>query len=286
MESVLRALKPFQRVFLFLFLSSFCFAHTRAAPELPLANIYREGVDVSHYWVSEKLDGVRAYWNGSAFLSRNGNSYQAPDWFTAGFPKAPLDGELWMGRGTFQQLISAVRKQQAVDEEWRGIRYMVFDLPAAEGGFSKRLESLERLFRQIDSPYMQRVEQYRLVDHQSLMDRLQQVVADGGEGLMLHHADALYHAGRSDDLLKVKPYLDAEARVIAHLPGKGKYTGQLGALLVESVQGKRFRIGTGFTDAERQHPPPVGSWVSYKYHGHTDEGVPRFPSYLRLRAER
>jgi DNA ligase-1 len=285
MEVFMKPVGLFQRIFFFLLSTSLCLAHAEERLELPLANIYRQGVDVSRYWVSEKLDGVRASWNGSVFLSRNGNSYQAPAWFSAGFPKVRLDGELWMGRGTFQQLVSAVRKQQPVDEEWRGIRYMVFDLPAAEGGFSKRLESLERLFHEIDSPYMQRVEQYRLADHRSLMEKLQQVVAEGGEGLMLHHEEALYLAGRSDDLLKVKPYMDAEALVIAHLPGKGKYVGQLGALLVESTQGKRFRIGTGFTDAERRHPPPVGSWVSYKYHGHTDQGVPRFPSFLRVRTE-
>ncbi|MEN8180420.1 MAG: DNA ligase [Pseudomonadota bacterium] len=263
---------------------AFC-AQALEKPGLPLANIYREGVDLSQYWVSEKLDGVRAYWTGSLFLSRNGNGYAAPVWFTAGFPSVPLDGELWMGRASFQQLVSAVRKQQPNDLDWHRIQYMVFDLPTAIGGFTERLERLESLIQQSNSPYIQLVEQVRVPDHQSLMKRLAQVVEAGGEGLMLHHEASRYQAGRSDDLLKVKPYMDAEARVIAHLPGQGKYTGLLGALLVESADGKRFRIGTGFSDAERRMPPAIGSLVTYQYRGFTDSGVPRFPSYLRVREE-
>jgi DNA ligase-1 len=242
-------------------------------------------VDIQRYWVSEKLDGVRAYWNGSVFLSRGGNRYTAPEWFTIGFPLEPLDGELWMGRGRFQQLVGAVRTQQPVDEAWRQIRFMVFDLPAEELDFSQRLVRLEELLADIDSPYIQLVRQYRITDHQALMQQLEQTVASGGEGLMLHHEDALYLAGRSDDSLKVKPYLDAEARVLEHLPGKGKFSGLLGSLLVESMNGKRFRIGSGLSDNERRHPPPVGAIVTYKYHGYTADGIPRFPSYLRIRSE-
>jgi DNA ligase-1 len=102
---------------------------------------------------------------------------------------------------------------------------------------------------------------------------------------MLHRGASRYASGRSDDLLKLKPYLDAEARVVAHLPGKGKYRGLMGALLVESTQGGRFRIGTGFSDAERVDPPPIGAQITYRYHGFTDAGIPRFPSFLRVREE-
>ncbi len=272
-------------VILLLLFSHVCQAEVEERPDVLLANIYREGMDISEYWVSEKLDGVRAYWNGAVFLSRNGNRYVAPAWFTEGFPKTPLDGELWLGRNRFQQLVSIVRKEQPNDDEWREVRYMVFDLPDAEGEFTERLRSLESLVRKVNSPTIRLVRQYRLPDHQSLLEKLTQVVTAGGEGLMLHRGSSLYRAGRSNDLLKVKPYLDAEARVIEHLPGKGKYTGLLGALLVESAEGKRFRIGTGLSDADRINPPPLGSLITYKYHGFTDAGVPRFPSYLRVRQE-
>ena len=262
-----------------------CRAETFVMPDLLLANVYRQGMALSQYWVSEKLDGVRAYWDGSRFISRNGNPYATPVWFTRGFPSVPLDGELWAGRERFQQLVGTVRKQQPVDNEWRQVRYMVFDLPTGEGDFTQRLQQLQSLFDEIDSPYIGLVQQERVSDHQHLMQQLAQVIEAGGEGLMLHRADSIYQGRRSDDLLKVKPYLDAEARVIAHLPGQGKYTGLLGALLVESPKGTRFRIGTGFSDAERASPPPIGSLVTYKYHGLTDRGIPKFPAFLRIREQ-
>ncbi|MEN8167261.1 MAG: DNA ligase [Pseudomonadota bacterium] len=254
-------------------------------PDVTLAEIYREGVDVSRYWVSEKLDGVRAYWDGTHLRSRQGNIYVAPAWFTAGFPNTPMDGELWMGRNSFQQLVSIVRRRQPSDESWRNIRYMVFDLPSADQVFSDRLRQLAQLIEGLDTQVIRLVDQYRLPDHASLMRKLAEVTAAGGEGLMLHLGSSSYRAGRTRDLLKVKPYLDAEARVIEHLPGKGKYRGMLGSLLVESPQGRRFRVGTGFSDAERERPPPIGSIITYKYHGYTDAGLPRFPSYLRVREE-
>lgn len=102
---------------------------------------------------------------------------------------------------------------------------------------------------------------------------------------MLHRGDAPYAARRSDDLLKLKPYEDAEARVLAHLPGRGKYAGLLGALLVERPDGLQFRLGGGFPDARRRKPPPVGSWVTCRYNGLTEDGVPRFARFLRVRDE-
>lgn len=100
---------------------------------------------------------------------------------------------------------------------------------------------------------------------------------------MLHKGSAFYLPGRSQNLLKVKRYQDAEARVIGYLPGKGKYRGMLGALLVESKDNIRFRLGTGFTDQQRQVPPALGAWVTYKFYGLTARGIPRFASFVRVR---
>lgn len=252
-------------------------------PGLLLANVYHDQIDLEDYWVSEKLDGVRAYWDGRRLISRQGNVFQAPAWFTRNFPATPLDGELWMGRGTFERLSGTVRQQVPDEVAWRQVRYMVFDLPASEGVFDQRLEQLRDLVQVVGSPYLQLVEQFRVESREELLERLSLIVSEGGEGLMLHRGSSLYQATRSDDLLKLKTYEDAEAVVVGHLPGKGKYEGMLGALLVETPEKLRFRLGTGFTDAQRANPPPIGSTVTYKYYGKTRNGIPRFASFLRVR---
>lgn len=257
-----------------------------SARDLLLAKVYDEDIDPRGYWVSEKLDGVRALWDGGRLLSRNGYPFRAPRWFTRGFPEVPLDGELWMGRNTYDALSAAVRRTHPVDSHWRKIRFMVFDLPAARANFSRRYEELARVVGETDSPYLRLVEQFRVSGKQALMEKLDAVVKLGGEGLMLHRAKSLYQSGRSDDLLKLKRYRDAQAVVIAHQPGNGKYAGLLGSMLVETGDGKRFCIGSGFSDEQRHHPPPPGSVITYKYFGVTANGVPRFASFLRVREER
>ena len=257
-------------------------------PEPPgpaLAGVYREGVDLTRYWVSEKLDGVRARWDGAALFSRRGNRLHAPPWFVEGFPAEPLDGELWLGRGAFEKLSGTVRRAVPDDDAWRGVRFMVFDLPAHPADFDGRLRRLRELFAGISSPHVGLVEQFRVADHAGLMAALDRVVALGGEGLMLHDGRARYRAGRTNDLLKVKRHQDAEAVVVAHLPGRGKYAGLLGSLLVEMPDGRRFRLGSGFSDEERRRPPPVGATVTYKHYGVTRNGIPRFASFLRVRPE-
>ncbi len=244
--------------------------------------IYEQGINLEEYWLSEKLDGARAYWDGRQLLSRQGHIYHAPAWFTADFPTQPLDGELWITHNSFEQLMSIIRDTKPTND-WREVRYMVFDMPLQDTIFTERMEKLKTLLAGTSSPYIRLIAQSRISDHEALMKKLVETVDSGGEGLMLHKGDSYYSAGRSNDLLKVKLFRDAEAIVIAHLPGKGKYTGMLGALLVETKDNVRFRLGTGFTDQQRKNPPPVGSFVTYKYYGKTVNGLPRFASFLRVR---
>lgn len=268
-------------VFLLLLIS----VSTRAGvpPPLMLANVYRGDVSLADYWVSEKYDGVRGYWNGHALMTRGGESVHAPAWFTAGWPKMPMDGELWAGRGRFEQAEGTVRARQADPQAWRQIRFMVFDLPAYPGTFDQRLIELGKLRTRLQTRFIRIVEQFHVADRQTLQQKLDEVVAAGGEGLVLHRGDSLYRAGRTGDLIKLKPYDDAEARVIAYLPGKGRNQGRMGALLVERPDQTRFRLGSGFTDAQRNHPPALGSWVTYRYNGLTAKGLPRFARFVRVR---
>lgn len=246
-----------------------------------LAKSAPAGIDPRAYLVSEKLDGVRALWDGTTLRFRSGRTVAAPGWFLAALPKLPLDGELWMGRRRFDVLSGAVRRAEPADAEWRRVSYRVFEMPAAEGTFEQRAERLKTLVSDVVVP----VEQQRLKSNAELRARLKQVVDAGGEGLMLHRADAPVISGRSDLLLKLKPLADAEAVVVGHEPGKGRLEGRLGALELQTPEGVRFKLGTGFSDAQRRSPPPVGATVTYRYRDLTPAGKPRFASFVRVADE-
>lgn len=286
-----RSLAPYFLSFsLFFYLSAFSsntYCADLPAPKLLLAKVYQSGTAISDYWISEKLDGVRAYWNGKHLISRQGNIYHAPQWFIADFPPIPLDGELWINRRQFAKLSGIVRKKVPIDHEWHQVSYQLFDLPphAKEAGliFTQRLEKLRRLIPSLQIPWLQVIPQYQLASEDELMKKLQEVLSQGGEGLMLHHGNSRYESKRSNTLLKFKPVLDAEAVVIKTIPGKGKFTGMMGSLLVQNKQGKQFRIGSGFSDRERRHPPAIGATITYAYSGITKNGLPRFARFIRER---
>ena len=266
-----------------LLLVACCQLAAASKPELILAQVYDDTVDVQQYWVSEKLDGVRAYWDGKQLISRGGNLIAAPAWFVADFPPQQLDGELWLGRNKFAETLSIVSKQQPIDAEWQQIRYYIFELPQAEGSFTARISAMQALLQRQNSRYLMLVPQFRITDKAALLGKLNELEQAGAEGLMLHQQDALYKTGRSADLLKLKTYQDTEAEVIGYRPGKGKYQGMVGALIVKMPDGKTFAIGSGLTDELRQTPPPIGSVVTYRYNGLTKHGLPRFARFLRLR---
>jgi DNA ligase-1 len=257
---------------------------TPVVPKLLLAQSWDNETDLTGWWLSEKLDGVRAWWDGKQFLSRQGNVYHAPDWFIAGLPPVSLDGELWLARKAFQRTVSIVRRQDK-SEHWKAISFVVFDAPKADGPFEARQAFCQELFRHRQPPYLRVLPQFGVRDVDHLQQELARVESLGGEGLMLRQPGSRYEAGRSSTLLKVKTFHDAEGRVVEHLPGKGKHAGRLGAVVVELPNGLTFSVGTGFTDAQRQHPPAIGSLITYRYQELTDRGVPRFPSFVRVRSD-
>jgi len=191
-----------------------------AAPPLLLAHVASSDIDPAPYLISEKYDGVRAYWDGKTLRYRSGNRVNAPAWFFEKLPPQALDGELWLGRGRFEELSGVVRKEKPDDAEWRQVKYMIFELPNAAGSFIQRYDALRDLVGQSNWPQLQAVEHIRIGDRAGLQRKLNQVMRDGGEGLMLHRADAPYITGRSEALLKLKLVLDSEAKVIGHVPEK------------------------------------------------------------------
>ncbi len=253
------------------------------APRLLLANAIGPHIDPKLYLVSEKYDGVRAYWDGKTLRFRSGRQIPAPAWFVQRLPSHALDGELWLGRRQFDALSSVVRSEPANDADWRRLRFMVFELPDAPGSFAERALQIDKIVLAAAWPQLQAVKQRRVSNHAELQHLFQQTVRAGGEGLMLHLASAPYTTGRSDALIKLKPQLDSEGVVIGHRPGRGKYVGMLGALQLQTADGKRFWVGTGFSDAQRRDPPAIGSTVTYRYRELTPSGLPRFSSFLRVR---
>jgi DNA ligase-1 len=257
-------------------------AEAKEGPPVLLAERWDHQADLTGWWMSEKLDGVRAFWDGARFLSRLGNMFHAPDWFVEGLPGEPLDGELWIARKAFQRTTSIVRRQDRSDH-WREVRFVVFDAPGHPGDFEGRLAFFHDFIAREKPPFAvaHPHEVCRGLDH--LRAELARVEALGGEGLMLRKPRSKYEVGRSWTLLKVKSFLDAEARVAGHKAGAGRHKGRLGALTVELADGTRFDVGTGFSDAERESPPPVGSIISFRYQELSEGGVPRFPSYVGVR---
>ncbi len=263
-------------------------------PFLPNAQAAPSGVQLASDWpsdrspqgflVSEKFDGVRAVWDGQHLRFRSGRAIAAPDWFVRALPDHPLDGELWLGHGQFDRLSGVVRQQRPDDAGWRAVRYLVFDAPAQPGTFEARWQALKSVIEGVNRPWLQRVAQSQVSGAAALQQRLDAVVRAGGEGLVLHRADAAWRSGRSDALFKFKPEPDDEAQVIAHLPGKGRHAGVTGALQVRTPDGQQFALGSGLSDAQRRNPPEVGSWVTYRYRDRTPKGVPRFATFVRARA--
>lgn len=264
-------------------LASFALPAAAAKPTLMLAREAAPGVDPAGFLVSEKYDGVRAAWDGRVLRFRSGLPVSAPAWFTARLPAEPLDGELWLGRGSFEALSGVVRREQPVDAEWRQLRYMLFDQPGTAGPFAERAARLAALAARTGWSALVAASQERIDGPLALQRRLDAVVAGGGEGLVLHRADSPWQPGRSDALLKLKPVADAEAVVIGHVAGRGRHEGRLGALRVRTPEGAEFLIGTGFSDRQREQAPAIGSTVSYTYRGSTAGGMPRFASFLRER---
>ena len=252
--------------------------------ELMLAKVFHPSVDVTEYWVSEKLDGVRARWEDGQLISRGGNVFKVPEWFVRDFPDMILDGELWMARGKYQQTVSIVRKQKP-SIAWEQVKFMVFDLPAHSGDFTTRVAAMRNIAEHNVTPYLAFIPQFQVTSDEQLMQRFKTVTSQGGEGLMLHHKASFYRSGRSNDLLKLKPYADAEAVVIGYRPGKGQFAGKMGAIKVRIDNGKEFYIGSGFNHQEREHPPAINSVITFRHQGVTDSGIPRFAVFLRIRDE-
>lgn len=247
-----------------------------AKPKLFLLNNYQKDSNVSGWYMSEKLDGVRAYWNGKKLISRNGKVFNPPKAFTESFPSFKLDGELWSKRNDFSNISSIVNRHKSHDG-WENLTYNIFEVPNSDGNLTQRLQVVQ------ESKYLRVIKQIKVKSHEDVQRYLKVVENQNGEGLVVRDGTLDYYSGRTNSALKVKSYVDAECRVTAHNSGNGKYENILGSLSCKMKNSKIIKIGTGLNQQERINPPQIGAIITFKYYGLTSKGNPRFPVFMRIR---
>jgi len=255
-----------------------------------------KGQNVGGWLASEKLDGVRAYWDGRNLLSRNGKILAAPDGWSAHFPPFALDGELYTARGEFEKIQSTVMDKTPNEAAWSEIKFHVFDVPEASGGLLERLSELEKFILQNPQAgqNLKIIKQIKVKDNAEFEAFAEAVIAKGGEGAVVREPNAPYERKRSKNALKYKKFKDAECEVTAINAGAGKYAGLMGSVTCKTLsaagskqipRGVKFKVGSGFSDEERVNPPKIGSIITYKYQNLTAKGLPRFPIFLRVRED-
>ena len=279
-------------------ISAVAVAAKKAKFELLKLSEYK-GQNVGGWLASEKLDGVRAYWDGRNLLSRNGKILAAPEAWSAHFPPFALDGELYTARGEFEKIQSIVMDKTPSVTAWSEIKFYVFDVPGAGGGLLERLSELEKFILQNPQAgqNLKIIKQVKVKDNAEFEAFAEHIVAKGGEGAVAREPSAPYERKRSKNALKYKKFKDAECEVTAINAGTGKYAGLMGSVTCKALSaagsntdeqiasGVKFKIGSGFSDEERANPPKIGSIITYKYQNLTAKGVPRFPIFLRVRED-
>jgi len=259
---------------LILFIPFFLFADK---PDLLLLKTYKDQ-NITGWVMSEKLDGIRAYWDGKNLISRGGKIIYAPKWFTKNYPPFEIDGELWSKRGDFENIASIVR-DKTPSLAWREIAHHIFEVPHAKGGLFERLEKVK--------PYVGKVikvvQQIPIKDKEHLQFFLKEIEKKSGEGVVVRDPNAPYIDKRTSKALKVKTFHDTECQVVGYSEGKGKYKNMLGAIECQMNNGILFKIGTGLSDKLRADPPKIGAMVTFKYQSFTKYGKPRFPVFLRVK---
>ncbi|EPZ2628117.1 DNA ligase [Campylobacter coli] len=277
------------RIFIFLWCACFAFA----SDILLLNKISEQEIQKKNfngYLMSEKLDGIRGIWEAGKFKTRQDNPIHTPSYFTYNFPSFKLDGELWIARAKFDEVSALIRSDNLDSSLWKSVTYNVFDVPNACEEFkltpctlSNRLKVLERYLQQNPNPYIKIIKQIPIKDQEYLKEFYKDIIFNKGEGVVIRKDFAPYEKGRSKNALKLKPYEDAECKVIAYTEGKGKFQGKIGALLCQMPNDRVIKIGSGLKDKDRENPPKIGSIVTYKFNGLTKNSLPRFPVFLHIR---
>lgn len=267
--------------FFFLLIFSF-FSFYAQAIELIYPIILKDlnTINIQDYLVSEKLDGIRAYWDGKQLLSKSGKNLNPPQWFIKNFPPFALDGELFTKQGDFENIVSIIKNQQD-KEQWKNITYHIFEVPNQQGNLIERLQVLENFLKQNQSLPIKIIPQYQFIQLESLKHFIKEIQNSNGEGVILRNKLSSYETGRKPSALKYKFFLDSECEIIDYKKGKGKYANQVGSIICKEGD-KIFKIGSGLSEDFRKNPPKIGTIITYKFYKTTKNNLPRHPVFLRL----
>jgi len=251
-------------------------------PDIFLLKTYEDSQDVVGWVMSEKFDGIRGFWTGEKLISRSGNEFNPPVWFTKDYPPFPIDGELWTKRSDFENISSIIRSQDSGDR-WHQVTHNIFEVPNQQGGLFDRLSILKSYLDLNPILHLKIIPQKMIDNKQQLQDFLQEVTANKGEGVVVRNPKTPYQTGRLSSALKLKKYFDTECIVLEILEGKGKYTGKMGSVLCQTHDNITLKVGSGFKDKDRENPPEIGSEITFKYYGFTKKGKHKYPVYLRTK---
>lgn len=265
-------------IFILLFLQKISFAL-----DLQKAKTYDKSQKIKNWMMSEKLDGIRAYWNGKNLISKNGNIIFAPKYFIKDFPNFELDGELWTKRNDFENIQSIVL-DKTPSKHWKQITYNIFEVPNAKGDFLTRLEKIKNWQKKNKNEYIKIIKQIRCKNKAHLDQYLNELIKKQAEGIILKNPNLDYFTGRSSNVLKVKKFNDMEGEVIGinyneNTPEKSKFK----SLKLKLKNGVIFNLGNGFSKQERINHPKIADIVTFKYYNLTKFGKPKFASFLRIR---
>ena len=271
-----------------------------------LAHAMKGALPRGPWLVSEKLDGVRAFWDGKGGLwTRNKSRIQAPDSFVARLPRGlPLDGELFGGRGQFHRVNSAWRTGDP--KAYATIQFRAFDAPSSKTPFAETYAALKKRLDTCragndlgdHAPCLVKQEPLSsLSPNSNASSRMRRMLASGGEGLILRRAESVYKGGRSANMLKLKGIRDAEAVVTGYQMGTGRLAGSLGALLCRwkrkppsssASSAVSFKVGSGLGDRDRKRYKtlfPLGTEITVEFMELEDSGKPRHARFKGVRAD-
>lgn len=253
------------------------------AQDMLLLSVYKNQ-DISGFVMSEKLDGVRGYWDSKKLLSRQGKQILAPDFWTQNFPPFAIDGELYTKRDDFENIASIINSSKKRDD-WRNIKLYVFDVPDANGTLIERLEVLQNFLDSNPNEFIKIIPQIKISSKEQMEEFFTNIVQNGGEGVVLRDPNLPYEAKRSTQALKYKKQNEANCKVIKINQGKGRYKDLMGSVDCEMLNGIKLKIGSGFSDKNRANPPKIGEVITFKYEQLNKNGVPKFARYLRVRID-